>query len=251
MKILVPIKRVVDHNINVKVSAGSNSVATDGLKMVINPFCEIALEEAIKLKEQGIASSVIALSIGNNATQEQLRNAIAMGADRAIHLTTDESLSPLSIAKIIQKTVEAESPKLILLGKQAIDADNNQTGQMLAALCDYPQGTFISELTIHDDKQSITIDRETDEGLQTIALQLPAVITVDLRLNMPRFISLPNIMKARRVAIETKEVSSLGLNLTSSVTTLKVEEPKIDKSCQMLSSIEELLSALSQEIKGA
>lgn len=251
MKILVPIKRVVDHNINVKISSESNKIETEGLKKVINPFCEIALEEAIKLKEQGIASSVIALSIGNNATQEQLRNAIAMGADRAIHLSTDENFSSLSIAKVIQNIVNQENPQLILLGKQAIDSDNNQTGQMLAALCNYPQGTFISELTCEDDRQKILINRETDEGSQTLSLQLPAVITVDLRLNTPRFISLPNIMKARRAEIETHEVSALGLNLQNSITMLKVEEPIIEKSCQMLSSVEELLSTLQQEIKGA
>lgn len=251
MKILVPIKRVVDHNINVKIDKNSQKIETDNLKMVINPFCEIALEEAIKLKESGVASSVIALSIGSIEVQEQLRSAIAMGADRAIHVLSPTTPSSLIIAKIIQKIIQIENPNITLLGKQSIDSDNNQTGQMLAALCDYPQGTFISSLTITDDKSNAIVNRETDEGLQELSLQLPAILTVDLRLNTPRYISLPNIMKARRATIESLNADDFNINLTTSITTLNLEEPSIQKSCTILPSFKELLSTIQQNAKGA
>ena len=196
MKIVVPIKRVVDYNVKVRPLGDQSDVDLNNVKMAMNPFCEIAIEEAVRLKEAGTATEVIAVTVGKSDSQEQLRTALALGADRAILVETDTLLEPLAIAKALSKVIEAESPQLVILGKQAIDGDNNQTGQMLAALLDYGQATFASEISIDGDSASVT--REIDGGLQTIKVSLPAIITTDLRLNEPRYASLPNIMKAKK-----------------------------------------------------
>ena len=199
MKIVVPIKRVVDYNVKVRPLGDQSDVDLNNVKMAMNPFCEIAIEEAVRLKEAGTATEVIAVTVGKSDSQEQLRTALALGADRAILVETDSLLEPLAIAKALSKVIEAESPQLVILGKQAIDGDNNQTGQMLAALLDYGQATFASEISIDGDSASVT--REIDGGLQTIKVSLPAIITTDLRLNEPRYASLPNIMKAKKKRI--------------------------------------------------
>ena len=200
MKILVPIKRVVDYNVKVRPLSDNTNVDLNNVKMAVNPFCEIALEEAVRLKESGKATEVIAVSVGQTDSQEQLRTALALGADRATLIETDSLLEPLAIAKVLQKIIEDEKPDLIILGKQAIDGDNNQTGQMLGALLDYPQATNASEVTINDS--SVTVTREIDGGLQTLELTIPSIITTDLRLNEPRYASLPNIMKAKKKGIK-------------------------------------------------
>ncbi|HAQ48092.1 MAG TPA: electron transfer flavoprotein subunit beta, partial [Glaciecola sp.] len=194
MKILVPVKRAIDYNVKVRVKPDNSGLDLANAKMSINPFCEIAVEEAVRLKEKGIATEVVIISIGDKACQEQIRTALALGADRGIQIDTPNALDSLQVAKLLQKVVEEESPDLVILGKQSIDSDNNQTGQMLAALCGLPQGTFASVVDINDNKVNVT--REVDGGLQTIALTLPAIVTTDLRLNEPRYASLPNIMKA-------------------------------------------------------
>ena len=195
MKILVPVKRAIDYNVKVRVKPDNSGLDLANAKMSINPFCEIAVEEAVRLKEKGIATEVVIISIGDKACQEQIRTALALGADRGIQIDTPNALDSLQVAKLLQKVVEEESPDLVILGKQSIDSDNNQTGQMLAALCGLPQGTFASVVDINDNKVNVT--REVDGGLQTIALTLPAIVTTDLRLNEPRYASLPNIMKAK------------------------------------------------------
>ena len=205
MKILVPVKRVVDYNVKVRVKPDQTGVDLANVKMSMNPFCEIAVEEAIRLKEKGIATEIIAVSIGPKQAQETIRTALAMGADRGILIETDDAVEPLAIAKVLKAIVDIEAPEIVLLGKQAIDGDNNQTGQMLAALLDWPQGTFASELVIADGKASVT--REVDGGLQTLSLDLPAIVTTDLRLNEPRYASLPNIMKAKRKTIDMKTIA--------------------------------------------
>ena len=215
MKALVPIKRVVDYNVKVRPLSDNSNVDLNNVKMSINPFCEIAVEEAVRLKEAGTINEVVAVTVGSSASQEQLRTALALGCDRAILVETDNDLEPLSIAKILVKIYEKESSDLIILGKQAIDGDNNQTGQMLSALLDIPQATFASKLEINGDNANVT--REIDGGLQTINVKLPAIITTDLRLNEPRYASLPNIMKAKKKELDTINVSDLGIDIALSL----------------------------------
>lgn len=247
MKVLVAVKRVVDYNVKVRVKADNTGVDLANVKMSMNPFCEIAVEEAIRLKEQGIASEVIAVSVGPTAAQEQLRTALALGVDRAILVEADDNLSSLNVAKVLKAVVDKEQPQLIILGKQAIDTDNNQTGQMLAALGNYAQGTFASKLQVAGDKINLT--REIDGGLQTVALTLPAVVTTDLRLNEPRYASLPNIMKAKKKPLETTNPTDLGVTINNSVTTLKVEAPAPRKAGIKVNSVAELVDKLKNEAK--
>ena len=223
MKVLVPVKRVIDYNVKVRVRADGSGVDLANVKMSMNPFDEIAVEEAVRLKEKGIVSEVIAVSCGVAQCQDTLRTAMAMGADRAILVESDEDLQPLAVAKLLKALVDKEQPQLIFLGKQAIDDDANQTGQMLAALCDLPQGTFASKVDIADGKA--TVVREVDGGLETVCLQLPAVITSDLRLNEPRYVTLPNIMKAKKKEIATTTPAELGVDVAPRLKTLKVQEP--------------------------
>ena len=247
MKILVPVKRAIDYNVKVRVKPDNSAVDLANTKMSINPFCEIAVEEAVRLKEKGIATEIVVVSIGDKACQEQIRTALALGADRGIQVETDESLDSLQIAKLLQKVVEEESPELVILGKQSIDSDNNQTGQMLAALTGMPQGTFASEVEIADGKVSVT--REIDGGLQTVKLSLPAVVTTDLRLNEPRYASLPNIMKAKRKPLDVKSAADFGVNLTSNVKTLKVEPPAQRQGGVKVADVAELVEKLKNEAK--
>lgn len=247
MKILVPIKRVVDYNVKVRVKSDNTDVDLSNLKMSINPFCEIAVEEAVRLKEAGVASEVIAVSIGEKACQEQIRTALALGADRGIQIETDAQPQPLAIAKMLAKVVDAEQPQIVLMGKQTIDGDNNQTGQMLAALTNMPQGTFASEVKVDGDKVEVT--REVDGGLVTVALNLPAVITTDLRLNEPRYASLPNIMKAKRKPITVQTPEELGVEISNSLDVLKVEEPAARSAGVMVESVDELIEKLRTTAK--
>ena len=245
MKIIVPIKRVIDYNVKVRIKSDKTGVDLNNVKMAMNPFCEIAIEEAIRLKEKGIAKEVIVVSIGDKASQEQLRTALALGADRAIQIDTSENLGSLQVAKLLKYIVEKEQPSLVILGKQSIDSDNNQTGQMLGALTGMPQGTFASEVKIADDHVEVT--REVDGGLETLSLSLPAIITTDLRLNEPRYASLPNIMKAKRKPLEVLSAADLGIELSSKMKVLIVEEPAIRGAGIMVSSIEELVYKLKAE----
>lgn len=247
MKILVPIKRVVDANVKVRVKSDNTDVDLSNLKMAINPFCEIAVEEAVRLKEAGVASEVIVVTVGGKACQEQLRTALALGADRGIQIDTDEKVQPLTIAKLLHKIVEVEQPSIVLMGKQTIDGDNNQTGQMLAALAGMAQGTFASEVKVDGDKVQVT--REVDGGLMTVELTLPAVITTDLRLNEPRYASLPNIMKAKRKPIDVKTPSDLGVEISSGLEYVKVESPASRSAGIMVESVDELIEKLRNEAK--
>jgi len=249
MKILVPVKRAVDYNVKVRVKPDNSGVDLNNVKMAINPFCEIAIEEAIRLKEKGVATEVVIVSIGDKACQEQIRTGLALGADRGIHIETDAGVvvDSLQVAKLLQKVVEAESPDLVILGKQAIDSDNNQTGQMLAALTGMPQGTFASEVVVADG--TVNVKREIDGGLQTVKLQLPAVVTTDLRLNEPRYASLPNIMKAKRKPIDVKPVADFGVDMTSKVTVLKVEAPAQRSGGVKVADVAELIEKLRNEAK--
>lgn len=247
MKILVAVKRVVDYNVKVRVKPDHSGVELANVKMSMNPFCEIAVEEAIRLKEKGIATEVVAVSVGPTAAQEQLRSALALGVDRAILVEAEDNLSSLNVAKVLKAIVDKEQPQLILLGKQSIDTDNNQTGQMLAALGGYAQGTFASKVELVDDKLSLT--REIDGGLQTLSLTLPAVVTTDLRLNEPRYASLPNIMKAKKKPLETITLADLGVTPKVTLTTLKVEEPPVRKAGVKVSSVAELVDKLKNEAK--
>lgn len=247
MKILVPIKRVVDFNVKVRPKDDGSNVDTANVKMSINPFCEIAVEEAVRLKDKGIATEIVVVSIGDNKSQEQLRAAMAIGADRAILVETATALEPLAVAKCLKQIVERESPQLIILGKQSIDGDNNQTGQMLAALCQLPQGTFASEVTVEEG--SVRVTREIDGGLQTLTLQLPAVITTDLRLNEPRFASLPNIMKAKKKPLDIIPVADLGVDVNPRIDLLKVELPAERAAGVKVASVEELVDKLKNEAK--
>lgn len=247
MKILVPIKRVVDYNVKVRPLGDGSDVDIVNAKMSINPFCEIALEEAIRLKEGGIASEVIAVSIGDSKSQEQLRGALALGADRAILVLTQENPQPLAVAKLLKEVVLKESPDLVILGKQSIDGDNNQTGQMLAALLGWGQGTFASKVQV--DANTATVTREVDGGLQTLRLKLPAVVTTDLRLNEPRYASLPNIMKAKKKPLETMAAEDLVAVLNATVKTLKVELPPVRKAGIKVGSVDELIDKLKNEAK--
>ena len=247
MKILVPIKRVVDYNVKVRPLSDNTNVDLNNVKMAVNPFCEIALEEAVRLKESGTASEVIAVSVGQSDSQEQLRTALALGADRATLVETESLLEPLAIAKVLQKIIEDEKPDLIILGKQAIDGDNNQTGQMLGALLDYPQATNASEVKINDS--SVTVTREIDGGLQTLELTLPSIITTDLRLNEPRYASLPNIMKAKKKELNVIPASDLGLDLGSRTELLSVELPPSREAGIMVETVDDLVDKLKNEAK--
>lgn len=247
MKVLVAIKRVVDYNVKVRVKADNTGVDLANVKMSMNPFCEIAVEEAIRLKEKGIASEVVVVSVGPVAAQEQLRSALALGVDRAILVEAPEALSSLNVAKILKAVADKEQPQLILLGKQAIDTDNNQTGQMLAALAGYSQGTFASKVEVEGDKVKLT--REIDGGLQNLTLSLPAIITADLRLNEPRYASLPNIMKAKKKPLETLTPADLGVAINETVKTLKIEAPEPRKAGIKVGSVAELVDKLKNEAK--
>lgn len=242
MKILVAVKRVVDYNVKVRINADASDVATDGVKMGINPFDENAIEAALQLKEQGKASEIIAVSLGTSANQDVLRHTLAMGADRAILVETDSKLQPLAIAKLLQAIVAQEQPSLILLGKQAIDDDAGQSGQMLAALLNCSQATFASHLQLENNELLVT--REVDGGTETLALNLPAVVTADLRLNDPRFVKLPNLMMARKKQITTISAAELGVETASRLTLIKVAEPEARKACMMVTSVEQLLRQL-------
>jgi electron transfer flavoprotein beta subunit len=247
MKLLVPVKRVVDYNVKVRVKSDGSGVETNGVKMSMNPFDEIAVEEAIRLKEKGIATEIIALSAGVTACQETIRTALAMGADRGILVETDVGLEPLAVAKILKAVVEKESIDLVILGKQAIDDDMNATGQMLAALLGWPQATFASKIDIADGTATVT--REVDGGLETIALKLPAIVTADLRLNEPRYASLPNIMKARKKTIDTIKPADLGVDPAPRLTTIKVSEPPTRKAGVKVADVAALIDKLRNEAK--
>ncbi|WP_311946422.1 electron transfer flavoprotein subunit beta/FixA family protein [Halomonas piscis] len=247
MKILVAIKRVIDYNVKIRVKPDNSDVDLTNVKMAMNPFCEIAVEEAVRLKEKGIASEVVAVTVGPKAAQEQLRTSLALGADRGIHVETDERVESLGAAKILAKVVEEEQPELILLGKQAIDTDNNQTGQMLAALTGRPQGTFASEIIVEDGKLQVT--REIDGGLQTLELTLPAVVTADLRLNEPRYAKLPDVMKAKKKPLDVKTPEELGLDVASKLALIKVEPPAEREGGIKVGSVDELVDKLQNEAK--
>ncbi|AHD14640.1 electron transfer flavoprotein subunit beta [Pseudomonas sp. FGI182] len=247
MKVLVAVKRVVDFNVKVRVKADQSGVELTSVKMALNPFCEIAVEEAVRLKEQGIATEVVVVTVGSNAAQEQLRTALALGADRAILVEATDDLSSLTIAKALKAVVDKEQPRLVILGKQAIDSDNNQTGQMLAALSGYAQGTFASKVEVVGDKLNVT--REIDGGLQSLELSLPAIVTTDLRLNEPRYASLPNIMKAKKKPLETLTPSALGVATTSTIKTLKVEAPAVRSAGIKVKTVAELIEKLKNEAK--
>jgi len=247
MKILVPIKRVVDYNVKVRPLSDNSNVDLNNVKMAVNPFCEIALEEAVKLKESGKASEVVAISVGKTDSQEQLRTALALGADRATLIETDSILEPLAISKVLQKVVEDEKPDLIILGKQAIDGDNNQTGQMLAAMLDYPQATNASELIVEEN--SIKVTREIDGGLQTLELTIPAIVTTDLRLNEPRYASLPNIMKAKKKELNIIPAADLDVDINPRTELISVELPPSREAGIMVETVDELVSKLKDEAK--
>ena len=242
MKILVPVKRVVDYNVKVRVKPDQSGVDLANVKMSMNPFCEIAVEEAIRLKEKGIAEEIVVVSIGPAQAQETIRTALAMGADRGIHVTTDETVEPLGVAKILKGVVEAESPELVLLGKQAIDDDSNATGQMLAALMGWPQATFASEVEKTDSGFKVT--REIDGGLQTLAIPSPAIVTTDLRLNEPRYASLPNIMKAKKKPLDTKSPADFGVDTAPRLTTTNVSEPPVRQAGEKVEDVDALVAKI-------
>jgi electron transfer flavoprotein beta subunit len=247
MKVLVPIKRVIDANIKVRVNADQSGVELNNVKMAMNPFCEIAVEEAIRLREGGKAEEVIAVAVGPSQSQETLRTALAMGADRAILIETDPAPEPLGVAKLLKAVTDKENPGLVILGKQAIDGDNNQTGQMLAALLNWSIGTFVSGLEVNDG--SVRVTREVDGGLENIDLTPPCVVTVDLRLNEPRYASLPNIMKAKKKPLETFSPDDLGVDVSPRIEVLKVIEPPARAAGVKVSSAEELVEKLRNEAK--
>ena len=247
MKVLVTVKRVIDYNVKVRVKSDNTDVDLANVKMALNPFCEIAVEEAVRLKEAGTASEVVVVSIGPKACQEQIRTALALGADRGIQIETEDAPESLSVAKLLAKVVDEEKPELIIMGKQAIDSDNNQTGQMLAALLDMPQGTFASEVKVEDGKVSVT--REVDGGLQTVELNMPAIVTTDLRLNEPRYASLPNIMKAKRKPLDVKTPADLGVELKEHTKLLKVTPPAERQAGIKVGSVDELVDKLKNEAK--
>ena len=247
MKVLVPVKRVVDYNVKVKAKSDETGVDLANAKMSLNPFCEIAIEEAVRLKEAGKAEEVIDVSVGTSASQEQLRTSLALGADRAILVETEIEVEPLGVAKILKEVVNKENPDLIILGKQAIDDDSNQTGQMLASLLGIAQGTFASEVNISEG--SVEVTREIDGGLQTVNLNLPAIVTTDLRLNEPRYASLPNIMKAKKKPLETITTDDLGVDASPRLTTLKVANPPEREAGVKVESVDELVDKLKNEAK--
>lgn len=247
MKILVAVKRVVDYNVKIRVASDQSGVDLNNVKMSINPFCEIAVEEAIRIKEAGKADEIVAVSLGPQACQETLRSALALGADRAILVETEDELQPLAVAKLLKAVADKEQPDLIILGKQAIDDDSNQTGQMLAALMDLPQGTFASKVELTDGGVQVT--REVDGGLETVALTLPAVITTDLRLNEPRYAKLPNIMKAKKKPLEVIPLADTGVDITPRLQTLKVTEPPVRQAGIKVASVAELVERMRTEAK--
>ncbi len=247
MKVIVPVKRVVDYNVKVRVKSDGSGVDIANVKMSMNPFDEIAMEEAVRLKEKGVATEVIAVSCGVAQCQETLRTAMAIGADRGILVETTEELQPLAVAKLLKALVDKEQPGLVILGKQAIDDDANQTGQMLAALADLPQGTFASKVEVGGDKVKVT--REVDGGLETVELSLPAVVTTDLRLNEPRYVTLPNIMKAKKKPLETLKPEELGVDVSPRLKTLKVSEPAGRKAGVKVADVATLVDKLKNEAK--
>ena len=247
MKALVAVKRVVDFNVKVRVKADGTGVETANVKMSMNPFDEIACEEAVRLKEAGTVTEIVAVSIGPTQCQETLRTALALGADRAILVETGAEVQPLAVAKILKKIAENESPGLVILGKQAIDDDSNQTGQMLVALLGWPQATFASKVTVGDGAAQVT--REVDGGLETVAIKLPAVVTTDLRLNEPRYVTLPNIMKAKKKQLDVAKPEALGVDVAARLKTLKVQEPPKRKAGTLVKSVDELLAKLKSEAK--
>jgi len=247
MKVLVAVKRVVDYNVKIRVKSDQSGVETANVKMSMNPFDEIAVEEAVRLKEAGTAEEVIAVSMGPQQAQETIRTALAMGADRGVLVQSDEDLQPLAIAKLLKAVVEKESPDLVIVGKQAIDDDSNQTGQMLAALLGWSQGTFASKVEL--DGGQAKVIREVDGGLETIDIKMPAVVTTDLRLNEPRYASLPNIMKAKKKPIDTLTPADLGVDVAPRLTTIKVTEPPAREAGVMVESVAELVDKLKNEAK--
>ena len=247
MKLLVTVKRVIDYNVQIRVKADGSGVEKDNVKMSMNPPDENAVEEALRIKEAGKADEIIILTIGNDKAQETIRTALAMGADRGIHIKTENDLEPLAISKIISKVAEEEKPSIILMGKQAIDDDCNQTGQMTSALLNWPQATFASKIEI--EGQNAIVTREIDEGLERIKVSIPFVASCDLRLNEPRYASLPNIMKAKKKPIDTKDASSLGINIEPRIAQIKVEEPPIRQKGIMVSDVAELVQKLKHEAK--
>ncbi|GAQ93074.1 mitochondrial electron transfer flavoprotein subunit beta [Klebsormidium nitens] len=246
MKILVAVKRVIDYAAKIRVKADKTGVEKANVKMSMNPFCEIAVEEAVRLKEKKVATEIVAVSMGPAQCQDTLRTALAMGADRAVHVNTEADLQPLAVAKLLAKLVEKENPDLLLLGKQAIDDDCNQTGQMVAALLRWPQGTFASKVEIDGASKALSLTREVDGGLEKLRLKLPAVVTTDLRLNEPRYATLPNIMKAKKKPIEKRSPEELGVDVTPRLETLKVEEPPKRQGGRIVSSVDELIDGLKQ-----
>ncbi len=247
MKVLVPVKRVIDYNVKIRVKADNTGVETANVKMSMNPFDEISIEEAIRMKEAGTVEEIIAVSIGVQQCQETIRTALAMGADRGIHVKSDENLEPLAVAKVLKALVDKEAPQLVILGKQAIDDDSNQTGQMLAALLGWPQGTFVSAIEMADGGAKVT--REVDSGLETIQIDLPAILTVDLRLNEPRYASLPNIMKAKKKPIDEVTPADLGVDSAPRLQTLKVEDPPVRQAGVMVDSVAALVDKLKNEAR--
>jgi len=246
VKVLVAVKRVVDYNVKIRVKSDNSGVETANVKMSMNPFDEIAVEEAVRLKELGVVTEIVVVSMGPAQCQETLRTALAMGCDRAILVQSDDDLQPLAVAKLLKALVARESPDMAVLGKQAIDDDSNQTGQMLAALLGWPQGTFASKVEVAD---GLKVTREIDGGLETVALTLPAVVTTDLRLNTPRYASLPNIMKAKKKPLETLSPADLGVDTAPRLTTLKVEEPPVRQAGVKVADVAELVSKLKTEAK--
>jgi len=247
MKVLVAVKRVVDYNVKVRVKADGSDVELNNVKMSINPFCEIAVEEAVRLKEAGVATEVIVVSVGDKSCQEQIRTALALGADRGIQVDTQGHVEPLVVAKLLKAVIEKEQPQLVILGKQSIDGDNNQTGQMLGALTNMGQGTFASKVVIDGDKVNVT--REIDGGLQTVSLKLPAIVTTDLRLNEPRYASLPNIMKAKKKQLDVFTPEELGVTVTSHIIQVKVEPPASRAAGIKVKDVQELVDKLKNEAK--
>ena len=247
MKVLVAVKRVIDYNVKIRVKADKTGVETTNVKMSMNPFDEIGVEEAVRLKEKNVATEIIAVSLGPQACQETIRTALAMGADRGIHVLADQELQPLAVAKLLKAVVEKEKPELVILGKQAIDDDCNQTGQMLAALLGWSQGTFASKLALADGTATVT--REVDGGLETVELKLPTIVTTDLRLNEPRYASLPNIMKAKKKPIEQLTPDALGVDVAPRLVTLKIEEPAKRQGGRKVASIAELVDKLHNEAR--
>ena len=247
MKVLVPVKRVVDYNVKIRVKPDNSGVDLNNVKMSVNPFCEIAIEEAVSLKEAGAASEVVAVAVGGSSCQEQLRTCLALGADRAVLIETDVEVQPLGVAKVLKALQDKEDAELVIFGKQSIDADNSQTGQMFAALTGMSQGTFASELSIADGKAQVV--REVDGGLQTVSISLPAVVTTDLRLNEPRYASLPNIMKAKKKPLDVMTPDELGVDVTPTVEVLSVEPPAEREAGIKVESVEELVDKLKNEAK--